>query len=29
MLLILQTPNGSNESIRRHFSNHPSVTHFG
>ncbi len=29
MLLILQTPNGSNESVRRHFSNHPSVTHFG
>ena len=29
MLLILQTPNGSNESVRRHFSEHPSVTHFG
>jgi quercetin dioxygenase-like cupin family protein len=28
-LLILQTPNESNESIRRHFSNHPSITHFG
>ena len=27
MLLILQTPDGSNESVRRHFSNHPSVTH--
>lgn len=29
MLLILQTPQGSNESIRRHFSDHPSVIHFG
>lgn len=29
MLLILQTPNGSNESVRRHFSSHPSVIHLG
>ncbi len=29
MLLVLQTPDGSNESVRRHFSNHPSVIHFG
>jgi transcriptional regulator with XRE-family HTH domain len=29
LLLILQTPNESNESIRRHFSSHPSITHFG
>ena len=28
MLLILQTPDGSNDSVRRHFSSHPSVTHF-
>lgn len=28
MLLILQTPDGSTEPVRRHFSNHPSVTHF-
>ena len=27
MLLILQTPDGSDDSIRRHFSSHPSVTH--
>lgn len=29
LLLILQTPNGSDESVRRHFSNHPSVIHIG
>lgn len=29
LLLILQTPNESNESVRKHFSSHPSVTHFG
>ncbi len=29
LLLILQTPNGSDEPVRRHFSSHPSVTHFG
>jgi len=29
LLLILQPPNGSNEPVRRHFSSHPSVTHFG
>ena len=29
MLLILPTPDGSNESVRRHFSNHLSRTHFG
>jgi quercetin dioxygenase-like cupin family protein len=28
-LLILQTPNESDESVRKHFSSHPSVTHFG
>lgn len=28
-LLILQTPGESDETIRRHFSSHPSVTHFG
>jgi transcriptional regulator with XRE-family HTH domain len=28
MLLILQTPDGSDDSVRRHFSSHPSVTHF-
>jgi transcriptional regulator with XRE-family HTH domain len=27
MLLILQTPDGSDDPIRRHFSGHPSVTH--
>jgi transcriptional regulator with XRE-family HTH domain len=29
LLLILQTPDGSNESVRRHFSSYPSVTHVG
>ena len=29
LLLILQAPNGSAEPVRRHFSSHPSVTHFG
>ncbi len=29
ILLVLQTPNESTESVRRHFSNHPSITHFG
>lgn len=29
LLLILQTPDESTESVRRHFSNHPSITHFG
>ncbi len=29
LLLILQTPDGSNESIRRHFSSYPSLTHIG
>jgi uncharacterized cupin superfamily protein len=29
LLLILQTPSGSDEPVRRHFSSHPSVTHFG
>jgi transcriptional regulator with XRE-family HTH domain len=29
LLLILQTPDGSDESVRRHFSDHPSVTHMG
>jgi len=28
-LLVLQTPDGSNESIRRHFSSYPSLTHVG
>lgn len=28
-LLLLETPNESNDPVRRHFSNHPSVTHFG
>jgi transcriptional regulator with XRE-family HTH domain len=29
LLLILQTPDGSNEPVRRHFSSYPSVTHVG
>lgn len=29
LLLILQTSNGLDEPVRRHFSSHPSVTHFG
>lgn len=29
LLLILQTPEGSNESVRRHFSTYPSLTHVG
>lgn len=29
LLLILQTPDESTESVRRHFSSHPSITHFG
>jgi len=29
LLLILQTPDESIESVRRHFSSHPSITHFG
>jgi len=29
LLLILQTPNGSNETVRRHFSSYPSLTHVG
>jgi transcriptional regulator with XRE-family HTH domain len=29
LLLILQTPNESDESIRRHFSSYPSLTHIG
>jgi transcriptional regulator with XRE-family HTH domain len=29
LLLILQTPNGSNETVRRHFLSYPSLTHVG
>jgi transcriptional regulator with XRE-family HTH domain len=29
LLLLLQTPNESDESVRRHFSNYPSLTHLG
>lgn len=29
LLLILQTPNESDESVRRHFSSYPSLTHIG
>ncbi len=29
MILILQTLNGSDEAVRRHFVSHPSVTHLG
>lgn len=29
LLLILQTPNESSESVRRHFSSYPSLTHIG
>jgi len=29
LLLVLQTPDGSNESVRRHFSSYPSLTHVG
>ena len=29
LLLVLQTPGGSNESIRRHFSGYPSLTYVG
>ena len=29
LLLVLQTPCGSNESVRRHFSGYPSLTHVG
>ncbi len=29
MLLILQTLDGTDDPVRRHFSSHPSVTHFG
>jgi quercetin dioxygenase-like cupin family protein len=28
-LLLLETPNESTDPVRRHFSSHPSVTHFG
>lgn len=28
-LLVLQTPNASRETIQRHFSSHPSITHIG
>jgi quercetin dioxygenase-like cupin family protein len=29
LLLILQTPNESDESVGRHFSSYPSLTHIG
>jgi transcriptional regulator with XRE-family HTH domain len=29
LILILQTPDGSNEPVRRHFSNYPSLVHMG
>lgn len=29
LLLVLQTPDGSNESVRRHFSSYPSLTYVG